>query len=208
MADETKLQRQATALAWAARFGLASAHEKYDVEERTFRNWRHQLKTDDALRALYDAKVKMLEAVAVDDAAEHADAPTPRVYARGGAPRVLTRAVEKQAAACARLAGLPAVERVSAFHRLPSHHVVDLVLFHTDGRYSFCAVVSDGWAAPRALGHLLFCYAGAGESYRERGDIRLAVFADCEVSPLWLRAAVHVGLPIPFVNVSDLVRET
>jgi hypothetical protein len=121
------------------------------------------------------------------------------------APRTLVSAVERVAEACAERAGLPAVEAVNALHRLPSNYILDLALFHVDGRYTFCAVVSNSVAASQALGHLLFCYESAPEEYRSGGDVRLAVFTDREVPQLWLRAAAHVGLPILFVNVSDLI---
>lgn len=198
MIDDVQVERRASALAFSTRFGARAARDKFGVSERTFFNWRRRLKTDAPLREVYERKVKLLEAVALEDAL---DAPRAHV----GRPRALLAAVEREAAACARLAGLPAVEGASASHPLPSRHVVDLVLLHSDGRYTFCAVAADGWGASRSLGHLLFCYAGAHAGYRERGDIRLAVFASCDPPPLWQSAVAHLDLEVTFVNVSEVI---
>ncbi|MFL6282753.1 MAG: hypothetical protein ACJ74Q_06255 [Pyrinomonadaceae bacterium] len=215
MANQQAYERMSSALVEAAVLGDTGTAAKYSVIDRAIRLWRKRLQTDSRLRELYDMKRRQLDAATVGDVAARmnnslADSGrththTPRARARVLAPRSLVAAVEKAAEACALHAGLPAVEVVNALHRLPQNYILDLALFHVDGRYTFCAVVSNSVAASQALGHLLFCLESAPEEYRSRGDIRLAVFADCEVQPLWLRAAAHVGLPILFVNVSDLI---
>jgi transposase-like protein len=206
-------ERWSTALVEASLFGDKATAGKYDVTEKTIYNWRRRLQTDPRLRELYDLKRRQMDMATASDTAARVAASlsgsqhthTARARARVLAPRSLVSAVERAAEACASRADLPPLEAVNALHRLPSNYVLDLALFHVDGRYTFCAVVSNSVVASQALGHLLFCYESATEEYRSRGDVRLAVFADCEVPSLWLRAAAHVGLPIPFVNVSDLI---
>jgi transposase-like protein len=200
------------ALVEASVFGDAATAEKFDVTDRTIRYWRRRLQTDSRLRELYDMKRRQLDVTTTGETAariaslsgsQHTH--TPRARARVLAPRSLVSAVERAAEACAARAGLPPLEAVNALHRLPSNYVLDLALFHVDGRYTFCAVVSNSVVASQALGHLLFCYESAPEEYCSRGDIRLAVFVNCEVPQLWLRAAAHVDVQILLVNVSDLL---
>lgn len=203
-----ELERQATALAWASRFGLASARERFDVKERTFRNWRARLASDAELRELYERKRQMLDAVAVDDAACVAADPKSRLApAPRSRPRALVLAVKEEVAACARLAGLPPVASALVGFVLSSNQVVDLALAHSDERITLCAVSSRTYseAAYQLIGRLLFYYEGAPEGFRASGDVRLVVFADHDAPLLWERAVAHLDLEVSFVNVSEVV---
>ena len=199
MANEQAIERWASALAFATVFGGRAAREKYACSERNLNHWRHWLDTKPGLREAYERKRKLLEDVVVDEAAT-----TPVTRPRGGRPRDRTfaRAVEREVAACALRAGLPAVKTVEADFVLPSRHVVDLALTHEDGSRSLCAVSSrkHSWADGHTLGHLLLCYAGAPAGF----GVRLVIFADHDAGELWERAASHVTLKVAFVNVSDL----